>query len=200
MSDLRDAVREATARLADAGVPSPEHDAVALAAHALRVEPGEVRRLMVLGSPVPEAYAGLVAERAARAAHIEEFVERLPEGYDTILGERGARLSGGQKQRVAIARAFLKNPPILILDEATSALDTVTEHKVKQALEAASRGRTTFLIAHRLSTVIDADLIVVMDRGRIVEQGRYADLMAQGGVFWRLAREGGLAPPAASPP
>ncbi len=139
-------------------------------------------------------------EKAARAAQVHDVILQKPGGYGFVIGEQGRLLSGGERQRIAIARAILKDAPILILDEATSALDTVTEHKVKQALEAASRGRTTFLIAHRLSTVVDADLIVVMDRGRIVEQGRYADLMAQGGVFWRLAREGGLAPPAASPP
>ncbi len=131
-------------------------------------------------------------EAAARAAQVHEAILQKQGGYGFVIGEQGRLLSGGERQRIAIARAILKDAPILILDEATSALDTVTEVQVKQALEAASRGRTTFLIAHRLSTVVDADLIIVMDRGRIVEQGDYQTLMAQGGAFWRLAREGGL--------
>jgi glucan exporter ATP-binding protein len=134
-------------------------------------------------------------EAASRAAQVHDVIIQKPGGYDFVIGEQGRLLSGGERQRIAIARAILKDAPILILDEATSALDTVTERKVKQALDAASRGRTTFLIAHRLSTVVDADLIVVMDRGRIVEQGCYADLMARGGAFTRLAREGGLVLP-----
>lgn len=131
-------------------------------------------------------------EAAARAAQVHDAILQKKGGYGFVIGEQGRLLSGGERQRIAIARAILKDAPILILDEATSALDTVTEVQVKQALEAASRGRTTFLIAHRLSTVVDADLIIVMDRGRIVEQGDYRTLMAKGGAFWRLAREGGL--------
>jgi ATP-binding cassette subfamily B protein len=131
-------------------------------------------------------------EAAARAAEAHDFIIAKPGGYGFIIGEGARLLSGGERQRLAIARAILKDAPILILDEATSALDTVTELKVKRALDAASRGRTTFLIAHRLSTVIDADLIVVMDRGRIVERGGFHELMSAKGRFYDLARQGGL--------
>ena len=134
-------------------------------------------------------------EAAARAAEAHDFIMAKPGGYGFVIGEGARLLSGGERQRLAIARAILKDAPILILDEATSALDTVTELKVKTALDAAARGRTTFLIAHRLSTVMDADQIVVMDRGRIVEQGRFADLMEARGRFFSLARDGGLAHP-----
>jgi len=124
---------------------------------------------------------------AARAARAHEFIERLPDGYRTFLGERGVRLSGGQRQRIAIARALLKNPPLLLLDEATSALDAESERAVQAALEQAMRGRTTLVIAHRLATVIRADRIVVLERGRIVDAGTHAQLVERGGLYARLA-------------
>jgi ATP-binding cassette subfamily B protein len=135
-------------------------------------------------------------EDAARAAQIHELIATLPEGYDTIVGERGYRFSGGEKQRIAIARTILRNPPVLVLDEATSSLDTQTERLVQEALERLSEGRTTIAIAHRLSTVRDADQIVVLDRGRVVEIGTYAELLAAGGRFASLAaREDGFPVP-----
>ena len=125
-------------------------------------------------------------ERAARAANAHEFIAALPDGYDAIVGERGVKLSGGQRQRIAIARAILKDPRLLILDEATSALDNHSEALVQEALERLMAGRTTIVIAHRLTTVERADKIVVLDRGRVVEEGTHADLLARGGLYQRL--------------
>jgi len=124
---------------------------------------------------------------AARAARVDEFVERLPQGWRTFLGERGVRLSGGQRQRIAIARALLRNPPLLLLDEATSALDAESERAVQDALERVMRGRTTLVIAHRLATIVDADRIIVLDQGRIVETGTHDALAGAGGLYARLA-------------
>ncbi|NLC10405.1 MAG: ATP-binding cassette domain-containing protein, partial [Gammaproteobacteria bacterium] len=123
---------------------------------------------------------------ASEAAYAAEFIERMPEGYQTLVGENGVLLSGGQRQRLAIARALLKNAPLLILDEATSALDTESERHIQAALEHAVQGRTTLVIAHRLSTIERADLILVMDQGKIVERGTHAELLAQNGYYSRL--------------
>jgi ATP-binding cassette subfamily B protein len=123
---------------------------------------------------------------AAKSAQLHDLISSLPEGYDTPAGERGVKISGGEKQRIAIARAILKDPPILVFDEATSALDADSEHAIAQELERLSRNRTTLIIAHRLSTVVNAHAIIVMDHGRIVERGNHAELLRRKGAYARL--------------
>jgi ATP-binding cassette, subfamily B, bacterial MsbA len=172
------------------GTPLPE-----LAMDSLRSHMALVSQEVVLfndtvaaniayGSMSGRSRAEVVA--AARAANALDFIEAMPQGFDTLIGENGMRLSGGQRQRLAIARALLKNAPILILDEATSALDTQSERLVQEALEKLMQNRTTIVIAHRLSTIENADRIVVMDQGQIVEQGAHGALLAAGGIYARL--------------
>jgi ATP-binding cassette subfamily B protein len=166
------------------------------------IDPAELRRRIALVPQDPVIFMGTVAEnirygrpeasevelrRAAALASAVEFIEALPQGYGTQLGERGVTLSGGQRQRIAIARAILKDAPILLLDEATSALDAESEHAVQEALDRLMRDRTTLVIAHRLATVRGADRILVMEGGRIVEQGAHERLVRQGGLYSRLA-------------
>jgi len=157
---------------------------IALVSQEVVLFNASVRENIAYGATADASEAEII--RAARAAHAMEFIEAMPEGLDTVIGERGTRLSGGQRQRLAIARAILKNAPILILDEATSALDTQSERHIQEALETLKQGRTTLTIAHRLSTIESADRIIVLDQGRIVEQGSHAELVAHGGIYSRL--------------
>ena len=144
---------------------------------------GSIRDNLRLGKPTATDAELLVALEAANA---REFVDRLPDGLGTVVGERGVKLSVGEKQRVSIARALLKDPPILVLDEATASVDTETERLIQEALDRLMAQRTSFVIAHRLTTVRHADQILVMERGRIVERGRHDDLLALGGIYARL--------------
>ena len=146
---------------------------------------GTIRENIIYGRP--DATEEEMME-AARKASIDEFIESLPNGYDTHVGEHGVKLSGGQKQRISIARIFLKNPPILILDEATSALDNVTERQIQRSLEKLSEGRTTLVISHRLSTIRNADRIIVIEDGRVEEMGTHEELLEKGGIYAGLHR------------
>jgi ATP-binding cassette subfamily B protein len=125
-------------------------------------------------------------EAAARAAEAHDFIQQLPQGYDTIVGERGQKLSGGQRQRVSIARAVLKDPPVLILDEATSAVDNETEAAIQRSMQVITKGRTTLVVAHRLSTIVNADRIYVLDQGRVTEQGNHTELISKNGLYAAL--------------
>ncbi len=156
---------------------------IALVSQEVMLFDDTIRANIAYGSPDASEEAIMTAARNAAA---DEFIRDLPQGYDTMVGERGVKLSGGQRQRIAIARAMLKNAPILLLDEATSALDTQSERLVQAALKQLMAGRTSIVIAHRLSTIVDADIIFVMDQGRVVEQGSHAELLAKNGIYARL--------------
>ena len=165
--------------------PAQARARLALVAQEAPLFSGSVRQNVLFGAPDSSSDD---VEAAARAAQASDFVRALPQGFDTVVGEQAKTLSGGQRQRLAIARALLRRSPILLLDEATSALDAENERLVQQALREAMRGRTTLVIAHRLATVLEADRIVVMDEGRVVEEGAHAELLARGGLYAHLAR------------
>jgi ATP-binding cassette subfamily B protein len=189
----------------------PDGGRITLDGHPLtELEPKWLRQQIGVVSQEPVLFATSVADNirysrpdatieevreAARVANVEPFVEQFPQGYETLVGERGVQLSGGQKQRVAIARAVLKDPRILILDEATSALDAQSEHLVQEALERLMAGRTTLVIAHRLSTVVDANKVVVLDSGRVAQSGDHTTLMSRGGLYKRLIERQFVAQP-----
>jgi ABC transporter fused permease/ATP-binding protein len=180
----------------------PNEGTITLDNHDIRtLDPSWLRRQVGIVSQEPMLFSSSIADNirygrpdatdeelhaAARAANANDFIMKFPDGYATLVGERGVQLSGGQRQRVAIARAVLKNPRVLLLDEATSALDAESEHLVKDALDKLSRGRTTLVIAHRLSTVVDADRVLVMDEGKIVQSGKHSQLVAEDGLYRRL--------------
>lgn len=182
--------------VADGSISIDGQDVRDVTQHSLRRAIGLVQQDVYLfdgtiGENIAYGKTGATAEEvaeAARRANIDTFIESLPQGYDTVVGERGSRLSGGQKQRVAIARVFLKNPKILILDEATSALDNESEEAVQESLERLARGRTTIIIAHRLSTIKHADEIATVEHGRVVERGTHEELLARGGTYARYYR------------
>ena len=157
---------------------------IAIVSQQVTLFNGTVRDNIAYGELAGKSIEDIQA--AARAAHADEFIQRMPQGYDTLIGENGTNLSGGQRQRIAIARAILKNAPILILDEATSALDTESERHIQAAMEEVMKGRTTFIIAHRLSTIENADRIVVIDQGRIIEDGNHRELIARNGAYAQL--------------
>jgi ATP-binding cassette subfamily B protein len=165
--------------------PAQARSRLALVAQEAPLFSGSVRENILFSAPGASAAD---VEAAARAAQASDFVSALPQGFDTVVGEQAKTLSGGQRQRLAIARALLRRSPILLLDEATSALDAENERLVQEALREAMRGRTTLVIAHRLATVLEADRIIVMDEGRVVEEGDHAELLARGGLYAHLAR------------
>src|SRR5262249_9554622 len=183
----------------------PDRGRILLGGHDLRTIPfSEIRSLISVVNQDTFLFHGTVEENirlgrpdashdelveAARAANIHDFILTLPQGYDTVIGEKGIKLSGGQRQRVAIARALLRDTPILVLDEALSAVDAENEAVIQEALDRLMRGRTTLILAHRLSSVIDCDRILVLDDGRVAEQGRHETLMARGGVYAALMAE-----------
>jgi len=184
------------------GIEIAGHDIRSVTQLSLRQAIGIVPQDTVLFNDTVEyniAYGRTSASRAeveaaAQAAHIHAFITSTPKGYDTMVGERGLKLSGGEKQRVAIARTLLKNPPILIFDEATSALDSANERAIQEELRSAARNKTALVIAHRLSTVVDAHQILVMEHGRILERGSHAELLALAGRYaqmWALQQAGG---------
>ena len=164
--------------------PAALRQRIALVPQEIALFAGSVEENIAYGAP--EANRAAI-EAAAVAAEADGFIRALPKGYHTVVGERGVMLSGGQRQRIAIARAILRNAPLLLLDEATSALDAESEAAVQRALEGVMRGRTTLVIAHRLATVLKADRILVLDHGRVVEEGTHAELIAKGQLYARLA-------------